>query len=90
MDFLWRDRFSYGFFISINDHVILVPGAVWMLPAGAFAGWGLHPLESTALSRRTRQADIADQKGFHPRTEVRAPLCGPPGLFEQFWVACFQ
>jgi hypothetical protein len=23
-------------------------------------GWGLHPLESAALSRRTRQADIAD------------------------------
>ncbi len=24
------------------------------------AGWGLHPLESAALSRRTRKADIAD------------------------------
>jgi hypothetical protein len=23
--------------------------------------WGLHPLESAALSRRTRQADIADR-----------------------------
>jgi hypothetical protein len=24
------------------------------------AGWGLHPLESAALSRRTREADVAD------------------------------
>jgi hypothetical protein len=29
-----------------------------LLPAGAVAGWGLHPLESAALSRRTRKADI--------------------------------
>src|ERR1019366_6772831 len=28
------------------------------LPAGAFAGWGFHPLESAALSRRTPDADI--------------------------------
>jgi hypothetical protein len=28
-----------------------------LLPAGAFAGWGLHPLESAALSRRTPIAD---------------------------------
>jgi hypothetical protein len=26
------------------------------------AGWGLHPLESAALSRRTREADIADRR----------------------------
>jgi hypothetical protein len=24
------------------------------------AGWGLHPLESAALSRRTREADLSD------------------------------
>jgi hypothetical protein len=29
-----------------------------LLPAGAFAGWGLHPLESAALSRRTPKAGI--------------------------------
>ncbi|MGF9763253.1 hypothetical protein AAII07_49760, partial [Microvirga sp. 0TCS3.31] len=29
-----------------------------LLPAGAFAGWDLHPLESAALSRRTPKADI--------------------------------
>jgi hypothetical protein len=28
------------------------------LPAGAVAGWGLHPLESAALSRRTPEADL--------------------------------
>src|ERR1700682_2393749 len=29
-----------------------------LLPAGAVAGWGLHPLESAALSRRTPISDI--------------------------------
>src|SRR6202795_2496949 len=29
-----------------------------LLPAGAVAGWGLHPLESAALSRRTPGADF--------------------------------
>jgi hypothetical protein len=29
-----------------------------LLPAGAVAGWGLHPLESAALSRRTPQTDM--------------------------------
>jgi hypothetical protein len=28
-----------------------------LLPAGAVAGWDLHPLESAALSRRTPKAD---------------------------------
>ena len=27
------------------------------------AGWGLHPLESAAFSRRTREADIVDRDG---------------------------
>jgi hypothetical protein len=30
-----------------------------LLPAGAFAGWDSHPLESAALSRRTGEADMA-------------------------------
>jgi hypothetical protein len=29
-----------------------------LLPAGAVAGWALHPLESAALSRRTPDSDI--------------------------------
>jgi hypothetical protein len=29
-----------------------------LLPAGAFAGWGSHPLESAAFSRRTQKAVI--------------------------------
>jgi hypothetical protein len=29
-----------------------------------FAGWGLHPLESAALSRRTPDADITAFKGL--------------------------
>jgi hypothetical protein len=32
-----------------------------LLPAGAVAGWGLHPLESAALSRRTPLADILSE-----------------------------
>ncbi|WP_212495574.1 hypothetical protein, partial [Bradyrhizobium jicamae] len=29
-----------------------------LLPAGAVAGWGLHPLESAAFARRTPMADL--------------------------------
>ena len=32
------------------------PCLLRLLPAGAVAGWGLHPLESAALSRRTPEA----------------------------------
>ena len=34
------------------------PCLLRLLPAGAVAGWGLHPLESAALSRRTPGAAI--------------------------------
>src|SRR5438445_3455849 len=34
------------------------PCLLRLLPAGAVAGWGLHPLESAALSRRTPEAAI--------------------------------
>src|SRR6202795_2793947 len=33
------------------------PCLLRLLPAGAVAGWDLHPLESAAFSRRTPQAD---------------------------------
>src|ERR1019366_7551388 len=35
----------------------LPPCLLRLLPAGAVAGWGLHPLESAAFSRRTPRAD---------------------------------
>jgi hypothetical protein len=35
-----------------------------LLLAGAFAGSDLHPLESAAFSRRTREPDIAPVRGF--------------------------
>src|SRR6516162_1304766 len=35
----------------------LPPWLLRLLPAGAVAGWGLQPLESAALSRRTPEAD---------------------------------
>jgi hypothetical protein len=31
-----------------------------LLPAGAVAGWGLHPLESAAFARRTQIAVVPD------------------------------
>src|ERR1700724_2713220 len=34
------------------------PCLLRLLPAGAVAGWGLHPLESAALSRRTPKAEF--------------------------------
>jgi hypothetical protein len=34
------------------------PQLLRLLPAGAVAGWVLHPLESAALPRRTPEADI--------------------------------
>jgi hypothetical protein len=37
-----------------------------LLPAGAVAGWGLHPLESAAFSRRTRLAVVADRISCQP------------------------
>jgi hypothetical protein len=36
----------------------LPPWLLRLLPAGAFAGWALHPLESAALSRRTPFAEV--------------------------------
>ena len=52
---------------------VVIQHAVWLylrftlcllrlLPAGAVAGWGLHPLESAALSRRTPIPDIWDRR----------------------------
>ena len=35
------------------------PCLLRLLPAGAVAGWDLHPLESAAFSRRTPRADIS-------------------------------
>jgi hypothetical protein len=37
-----------------------------LLPAGAVAGWALHPLESAAFARRTPKADMP-----RPVAEVR-------------------
>src|SRR6266436_581686 len=34
------------------------PQLLRLLPAGAVAGWDLHPLESAAFSRRTPEPDV--------------------------------
>jgi hypothetical protein len=42
-----------------------------LLPAGAIAGWDLHPLESAAFARRTPISDIASiLRGLHRRNGV--------------------
>src|SRR5208282_6216257 len=38
--------------------ISLPPCLLRLLPAGAVAGWGLHPLENAALARRTAKAVI--------------------------------
>jgi hypothetical protein len=43
-----------------------------LLPAGAVAGWDLHPLESAALSRRTPHSDI--HRDLYPN--IRDALTG--------------
>src|ERR1700681_1352648 len=52
------------------------PCLLRLLPAGAVAGWGLHPLESAALSRRTPAAVvILREQSSRPRSSlVRRPL----------------
>src|SRR5262244_3934170 len=45
------------------------PQLLRLLPAGAFAGWDLHPLESAALSRRTPLADINRRFAAMPRRQ---------------------
>jgi hypothetical protein len=58
-----RDTLSEGF-----SH--FVTSLLRLLPAGAVAGWGLHPLESAALSRRTPEADIGYRTGVISRERV--------------------
>ena len=50
-----RDTHSEGFSYFVTS--IAAPAA----PAGAFAGWDLHPLESAAFSRRTPSTDICSE-----------------------------
>jgi len=45
-----------------------------LLPAGAVAGWGLHPLESAAFARRTPRADIASH-GLIQDKDAAVDLC---------------
>ena len=51
------------------------PCLLRLLPAGAVAGWDLHPLESAAFSRRTPVADLTGRKmqasRHHVATEHR-------------------
>jgi hypothetical protein len=44
-----------------------------LLPAGAVAGWGLHPLESAAFSRRTPLADICSAAKSNDGTNPHRP-----------------
>jgi hypothetical protein len=44
-----------------------------LLPAGAIAGWVLHPLESAAFPRRTPEAVAADQSTLMPAVFTTLP-----------------
>jgi len=46
-----------------------------LLPAGAVAGWGLHPLENAALSRRTPKAAIGKPHRYRRFTLFLCPSC---------------
>src|SRR5262249_14726652 len=65
------------------------PQLLRLLPAGAVAGWALHPLESAALSRRTPLADIRYSfdhlvdAGEHGRRNVQLARYGSL----EFWPA---
>src|SRR5271154_1678490 len=54
--------------VSVDRKEGRVPGGrprpLRLLPAGAIAGWGLHPLESAAFARRTPGTDIDHQRYF--------------------------
>jgi hypothetical protein len=60
----------------------LPPWLLRLLPAGAFAGWDLHPLESAALSRRTPRAVIGRRSLM--RTQAR-PVHKGNGRKQKFY-----
>jgi hypothetical protein len=45
-----------------------------LLPAGAFAGWDLHPLESAAFSRRTQIPVIARVRTEWVKSTLSCPM----------------
>src|SRR5262245_41425381 len=61
---VFRDTLTEGFSHFVTS---IAPR---LLPAGAFAGWDLHPLESAALARRTAISDIA-----WPQMKPATTLC---------------
>ena len=64
-----RDSLSEGFSHSRCLHDLLR-----LLPAGAVAGWDLHPLESAALSRRTPEADSPINPAWRRRASLPSPI----------------
>jgi hypothetical protein len=51
--------------------ISLPPWLLRLLPAGAVAGWDLHPLESAAFPRRTPTADVVAIEAEHPPRSIR-------------------
>ena len=54
-------RMSWHAYPKASD-ISSPPCLLRLLPAGAIAGWGLHPLESAAFSRRTPEAVLCDRQ----------------------------
>jgi hypothetical protein len=65
--------------------VSLPPQLLRLLPAGAVAGWGLHPQGSAALSRRTPRPDGYPLQGAPAEDESTG--VAPSTLRHRYWLA---
>jgi len=77
---LYVTRYTEGFSHFVTSMTAPV------LPAGAFAGWGSHPLESAAFSRRTQKAVVLGGTGdgsLDPHG--RFPSVGQEASASAFW-----
>jgi hypothetical protein len=54
------------------------PCLLRLLPAGAVAGWDLHPLESAAFSRRTPDSGLYRRSESRPGAVIRWSAVEPP------------
>jgi hypothetical protein len=61
-------EFEEGKDVHAGDVLIEIDRAPF--PAGAVAGWDLHPLESATFARRTPKADSERRDGPRPKAEL--------------------
>ena len=66
------------------------PCLLRLLPAGAVAGWDLHPLESAAFSRRTPIAVFVRRVGFSRKPTFRAVLRRRERAYAGHWRCLYR